>query len=76
VPGQADVEDQQVELGVTGDRGAAQAVVAHTGAVAGRAQALLQEARQPRFVFGDQDPAHASRDYVPLMSGLSCRVDA
>ena len=59
--GQPEVEDQQVEVLVVGERVDARPVADDRGREAARAQPLLQERRQARLVLGDQDPAHGER---------------
>ena len=58
--GQAEVEDQQVEVVVGGERLGAGAVADDRRREPARPQALLEERREPRLVLGDQDPAHGT----------------
>ena len=60
LPGEADVQQQQVEVLVAGQRLDLDPVVADRGLVPSRPQTLGEEARQARLVFGYQDAAHRS----------------
>jgi hypothetical protein len=67
-PGQAQVEDEQVEVVVAREGEGGGAVRRRRGDEAVGAQALLQEGGEPRLVLGDQDAVHGA-------SGSSDRTD-
>ena len=58
--GQAEVEDDEVEVVVAGEGRAGDPVRSYGRGVPRGAQALLEESGQPDLIFDDQDPAHGT----------------